>query len=154
MTWRPNRPGKFRGTLALRVNGRFPVRALVVGEAFPLGGGGAKTNRDDGRAFGNPAKTRPGGSSSSSGGGKVPGRRVSLGREGPRGLARSAPVSGALLCALRNAPQVSSSVPLMVAREKSASAFIDSAKYVVLERRVRAHSGAAGCSCLSPRFPL
>ena len=150
MTWRPNRPGKFRGTLALRVNGRFPVRASVVGEAFPLGDGGAKTNRDDGRAFGNPAKKRPGGSS---GGGIVPGRRMSLGRERPRGLARSAPVSGALFCALRNAPQVSSSVPLMVARENSASAFIDSAKYIVLERRVRAHS-AAGCSCLSPRFPL
>ncbi|CAN0369595.1 unnamed protein product [Ascophyllum nodosum] len=56
VTWRPNRPGKFRGTLALRVNGRFPARASVVGEAFPLGGGGAKANRDDGRAFGNPAK--------------------------------------------------------------------------------------------------
>ena len=98
VTWRPDQPGKFRGILALRVNGRFPARVSVVGEALLRCGGGAKAKRGDGRAFGKQVKKGP--SVGTSGGDVVPSRRASLAREEPRGLARSAPVGGALSACL------------------------------------------------------
>ena len=104
VTWRPDQPGKFRGILALRVNGRFPARVSVVGEALSLCGGGAKAKRGDGRAFGKQAKKRPSVGTSESD--PVPRRRASLAREDPRGLARSAPVGGALSACLERRSHV------------------------------------------------
>ena len=95
VTWLPDQPGKFRGILALRVNGRFPAQVSVVGEALSLCGDGAKANRSDGRAFGKQVEKCP--SVGTNGGDVLPRRRASLAREEPRGLARSAPVGGLCL---------------------------------------------------------
>ena len=75
-----------------------------MGEALSLCGGGAKAKRGDGRAFGKQAKKRP--SVGTSEGDPVPRRRASLAREDPRGLARSAPVGGALSACLERRSHV------------------------------------------------
>lgn len=41
VTWRPEVGGKFRGSLAFKMDGRFPAQVSVVGEAVDIGGGGS-----------------------------------------------------------------------------------------------------------------
>ena len=76
-----------------------------MGEALSLCGGGTKAKRGDGRTFGKQVTKRP--SAGTSGGDVVPRRRASLAREKPRGLARSAPVAGAMsACLERRSPVI------------------------------------------------
>lgn len=52
VTWRPEVRGKFRGSLAFKMDGRFPAQVSVVGEAVDVGGrsgGGGNRRKSDAR---------------------------------------------------------------------------------------------------------
>lgn len=65
VTWRPEVGGKFRGSLAFKMDGRFPAQVSVVGEAVDIGGGGGGNRRKgDAREGRKRAKGAPAGARS------------------------------------------------------------------------------------------
>lgn len=79
MTWRPECGGKFRGSLAFKMDGRFPAQVSVVGEAVDIGGRGGGGGGNKRKAEGREGRKRVKGAPV--GGGVGSGKRRSLSQE-------------------------------------------------------------------------